>query len=68
MTATADLEFNGHLAIGHVRYATNGANTLPNLQPHRAKTEDGPIFFASNGDIMNCPELVTKLTAAGYEF
>lgn len=68
MSTTAKLDLPGQLAIGHVRYATQGKPKRKNLQPHKAATKDGDIFFASNGDIINCRELSKKLRGLGYKF
>lgn len=58
----------GHMAFGHVRYSTQGASELHNAQPHSAMTSDGPILFASNGDIVNCHQLRTMLKEHGITF
>jgi len=58
----------GHMAIGHLRYSTQGASELNNAQPHEAQTDAGPVFFCSNGDIVNCGELRSLLRADGFTF
>ena len=58
----------GHMAFGHLRYSTQGASELNNAQPHRAGTADGDIFFASNGDILNCTALRRELREHGFTF
>jgi amidophosphoribosyltransferase len=40
----------GHLAIGHLRYATTGPSNLTNAQPHFVSQP--PLVFCSNGDIV----------------
>ncbi len=42
------------IAIGHVRYPTQGGTTLENSQPHLIETLRGPIYaVSSNGDLIN---------------
>jgi amidophosphoribosyltransferase len=56
-------------AIGHNRYATQGAPSALNLQPHRAVTKDGRrIYCASNGDVTNFRALRTQLRRRGVRF
>lgn len=43
----------GHLAIGHVRYATTGANVWENAQPTLGPTATGSIALAHNGNLTN---------------
>ncbi|WP_227712912.1 amidophosphoribosyltransferase [Nanchangia anserum] len=48
----------GHIALGHVRYATTGADTWENAQPTLAPTADGAnLALAHNGNITNHAEL-----------
>ena len=57
----------GRLAIGHVRYPTQGAARIENSQPHLFVKEGRPLFaLASNGDITNLPELGREIEARGY--
>lgn len=50
-------DFAGHVAAGHVRYPTAGANRLQNAQPHLVTDLAGTRFaLASNGDITNYAE------------
>lgn len=58
----------GFMAMGHVRYSTQGSSELNNAQPHMAVTPEGPMLFCSNGDIVNCAQLRRQLTAQGYTF
>lgn len=62
------LEQYGETAIGHNRYATQGAATEVNLQPHHAACRDGGILVASNGDIANYRELRSRLEQEGAQF
>lgn len=56
-------EYEGHAAIGHVRYATCGANTRSYAQPferrHGCKWKW--FSFAFNGQLANFPELRDEL-------
>lgn len=58
----------GFMAMGHVRYSTQGASELNNCQPHVAHTSEGPAFFCSNGDIVNCSALRRWLQQQGEVF
>ncbi|MEF3695505.1 MAG: amidophosphoribosyltransferase [Candidatus Cloacimonadota bacterium] len=52
----------GSLAIGHVRYPTQGSATAYNSQPHLLETLYGPGFaLASNGDLVNYREVRREL-------
>ena len=68
LTPAALRSLTGHMAFGHVRYSTQGASELNNAQPHVAVTGEGPIFFASNGDLVNCHELRAALMREGVSF
>ena len=58
----------GHIAIGHNRYSTTGANSLSNVQPLLAKINLGPISIAHNGNLINSAELRNKLENEGSIF
>jgi amidophosphoribosyltransferase len=61
--------FRGHVAIGHVRYPTQGTNRLRNTQPHSVTTLDGTVMaMCSNGDLTNYWHVRRQLVAAGIEF
>jgi amidophosphoribosyltransferase len=47
----------GHIALGHVRYATTGADTWRNAQPTLGPTPDGTIALGHNGNLTNTAEL-----------
>lgn len=56
----------GSMAIGHVRYPTQGPVSLCNCQPHVFSLDGKPVFaLASNGDITNLPELKDEIENAG---
>lgn len=47
----------GHVAIGHVRYATTGADTWRNAQPTLGPTPNGTVALCHNGNLTNTTEL-----------
>lgn len=49
----------GHIALGHVRYATTGADTWMNAQPTLGPTPNGTIALCHNGNLTNTLELRT---------
>lgn len=58
----------GHIAIGHVRYSTNGSTSWENAQPVQVPRRGGSVFVAHNGNLVNAAELREELKAAGVRF
>jgi amidophosphoribosyltransferase len=58
----------GNVAIGHVRYSTQGASVLRNVQPLYADVRGGGIALAHNGNITNARVLREELVANGAIF
>jgi amidophosphoribosyltransferase len=55
-------QYQGDIAIGHVRYPTAGSSNLLNAQPHAIDLAEGPhIAICSNGDIINYGEVRSRL-------
>ncbi|PRR82246.1 amidophosphoribosyltransferase [Clostridium vincentii] len=64
-----DLEkLKGHVAIGHVRYSTTGANTVENSQPLLANSKLGTISLAHNGNLVNAEVIRELLEDGGHIF
>lgn len=52
---------SGHIAVGHCRYSTTGANTWENAQPIFATTAAGTgMALAHNGNLVNTEELAAR--------
>ncbi|QWW19763.1 amidophosphoribosyltransferase [Schaalia sp. 19OD2882] len=47
----------GHIALGHVRYATTGGDTWRNAQPTLGPTPTGTLALCHNGNLTNTGEL-----------
>lgn len=58
----------GDRSIGHVRYSTSGGTAFTNAQPLIFKYRDGDLAVATNGNIVNAPEIRRELEAAGSIF
>lgn len=58
----------GNGAIGHVRYSTAGESKLANAQPLVFKYRGGDLGVATNGNIVNAPELREELENQGSIF
>lgn len=56
----------GHIGIGHIRWATHGAATDINSHPHLSN--DGKIAVVHNGIIENYRQLKNELEKEGYTF
>jgi amidophosphoribosyltransferase len=51
----------GHIAVGHTRYSTQGGSTWENAQPTLGPTATGTIALAHNGNLTNTAELAERL-------
>lgn len=60
--------FVGSRSIGHVRYSTSGESKLANAQPLVFKYRDGDLAVATNGNIVNAPQIRKELEAQGSIF
>lgn len=56
----------GHIGIGHIRWATHGAATDTNSHPHLSN--NGKIAVVHNGIIENYRQLKNELEKEGYTF
>ncbi len=55
-------QYDGEIAIGHVRYPTAGKSNVVNSQPHSIELAEGAhMSVCSNGDIINYAELRSEL-------
>src|SRR3990172_12112978 len=60
-------ELPGHVAIGHVRYATMGSARIENAQPFVVPSPWGPVAIAHNGNLINAPALRRELEPMGVQ-
>lgn len=58
----------GNMSIGHVRYSTSGDSRLANAQPLIFKYRDGDLAIATNGNIVNAPQIRHELEQSGSIF
>ncbi len=61
-------ELNGHIAIGHNRYATTGASAALNVQPIVVHHKDGFLGVGHNGNLSNSKTLRRQLEERGSIF
>lgn len=59
---------SGHIACGHVRYATAGSTSLDNAQPMLQNSKLGGIAVAHNGQLINYEQLREMLEESGSTF
>ena len=57
----------GHLAVGHVRYATTGATTWENAQPMLGPVAGSTLALTHNGNLTNTRELIAAVRATSGE-
>lgn len=56
---------SGNVAVGHVRYSTQGGKVLENVQPLLFRSQTESMALAHNGNIMNAYKLRGELEAEG---
>jgi amidophosphoribosyltransferase len=61
-------KLQGTLAIGHTRYSTAGDSALLNAQPIMVQSNKGQIALAHNGNLVNAPEIRSRLESQGSIF
>jgi amidophosphoribosyltransferase len=61
-------KLRGSLAIGHTRYSTAGDSALLNAQPIMVQSNKGQIALAHNGNLVNAPEIRSRLENQGSIF
>lgn len=62
------VSLQGLNAIAHVRYSTAGESKLANAQPLVFKYREGDLAVATNGNIVNAPEIRSRLERQGSIF
>ncbi|MFD1886787.1 amidophosphoribosyltransferase [Paenibacillus wenxiniae] len=58
----------GDISVGHVRYSTSGSSHLGNAQPLVFRYRAGELALATNGNIVNAPQIRRELEEAGSIF
>ncbi|WP_100012514.1 amidophosphoribosyltransferase [Lentibacillus sediminis] len=58
-------QLTGRVAVGHVRYSTQGGKGIENVQPLLFHTQNGSMALAHNGNIMNNHKLRGELEDQG---
>lgn len=61
-------KLQGSNAIAHVRYSTSGESKLANAQPLVFKYKEGDLAIATNGNLVNAPEIRKRLERQGSIF
>lgn len=61
-------QLTGKTAIGHIRYSTTGSSVLKNTQPFQVDYFRGSLAVSHNGNLVNTPELRSRLEKAGSIF
>jgi amidophosphoribosyltransferase len=62
------IDLRGNIAIGHVRYSTQGDSNVVNAQPLTAKSKFGSMAVAHNGTLVNSDVVRSLLEDAGAVF